>query len=106
MIDRGTCLEQRVYRAVQEHFRQFGASPSYCDIARAVGIAPRHVGRPLQGLKRQGLLTVEPGRARSIQLADRLANLSNVEIERAVMARGGAVNWGQAPDVADCGIEK
>lgn len=106
MINRGTSLEQRVYRAVQEHFREFGASPSYCDIARAVGIAARHVGRPLQGLTRKGLLTVEPGQARSIRLADRLANLSDVEIELAVLARGGAVEWGQGASVADCGIEK
>ncbi|EJL23963.1 LexA family transcriptional regulator [Novosphingobium sp. AP12] len=106
MGERGASLEQRVYRAVQEHFREFGASPSYCDIARAVGIAARHVGRPLQGLTKRGLLTATPGEPRSIQLADRLANVSDIEIERAVIARGGAIRWPARLDVADCGIEK
>jgi len=101
----GASLEQRVFRAVQEHFRVFGASPSYCDIARAVGIAPRHVGRPLRGLVRRGLLSAEAGKARSIKLIDRVANLSDLEIEQAVKARGGFVSW-DAQDVAECGIEK
>lgn len=93
MTLRGASLEQRVYRAIQDHFRQFGASPSYRDIAFAVGIAARHVGRPLRGLASRGLVMVTPGEPRSIQLVDRLSNVSDVEIERAVQARGGTIVW-------------
>lgn len=93
MILRGASLEQRVYRAIQDHFREYGASPSYRDIAFAVGIAARHVGRPLQGLAGRGLVTITPGEPRSIALVDRLSNVSDVEIERAVRARGGTIMW-------------
>ena len=105
-------LEQRVYQAIHHHFRLYGCAPSYIDIGGAVGIHPRHVGRPLRSLMARGLLTFTPGTARSIVLADRLANCSDAEIERAARERGGQVVWSDLPIlpeacagfVAICGI--
>lgn len=106
-------LQQRVYQAIHHHFRLYGCSPSYIDIGLAVGIHPRHVGRPLRGLMERGLLIFTPGAARSIVLADRLENCSDAEIERAARQRGGRIVWSDLPvlaetftaAVATCGIE-
>lgn len=106
-------LQQRVYQAIHHHFRLYGCSPSYIDIGLAVGIHPRHVGRPLRGLMERGLLTFTRGAARSIVLADRLANCSDAEVERAARQRGGRIVWSDLPllaetftaAVATCGIE-
>lgn len=112
-MTKSTNLEQRVYQAIHHHFRLYGCSPSYIDIGLAVGIHPRHVGRPLRGLVARGLLTFTPGAARSIVLADRLQNCSDAEIERAARQRGGRIVWSDLPvlaetftaAVATCGIE-
>ncbi len=59
----------------------------------------------------KGLLTFTPGSTRSIVLADRLANCSDAELERAALQRGGRVIWSDLPalayahDVATCGME-
>lgn len=106
-------LQQRVYQAIHHHFRLYGCSPSYIDIGLAVGIHPRHVGRPLRGLMTRGLLTFTAGVARSIVLADRLENCSDAEIERAARQRGGRIVWSDLPALAEtftaavatCGIE-
>ena len=106
-------LQQRVYQAIHHHFRLYGCSPSYIDIGLAVGIHPRHVGRPLRSLMKRGLLTFTPGAARSIVLADRLANCSDAEVEHAARQRGGRIVWSDLPllaqtygsAVATCGIE-
>lgn len=113
MTTKSVSLEQRVLHAVHHHFRLYGCSPSYIDIALAVGIDARHVGRPLDGLTRRGLLTRTPGEARSIVLTERMANFSDAEIERAILARGGRIAWSQVPELAEiflapvatCGME-
>ncbi|WP_230770662.1 LexA family protein [Sphingomonas sp. Leaf4] len=83
---------QLVLESIRRHFRAVGASPSHGEIAQATGMKRQHVGRWLDELQDAGLICYSPGRARSIVLVDRAANLSDCELQLACAGRGWAVS--------------
>lgn len=82
---------QLVLEAIRRHFRAVGAAPSYREIADTTGIGRRHVRPWLDQLQRDGLLTFIAGQPRSITLTDRMANLSDTELQLACASRGWTV---------------
>jgi DNA-binding transcriptional ArsR family regulator len=92
---------QTVLKAIRQHFRETGCSPSYAEIGERTGLEPRHVRPHLEQLQDDGLLTYRRGVGRSIVLVDRMANLSDEEVERGVHGRGWTLVKSTLPLLAD-----
>lgn len=82
---------QAVLAAIRQHFRATGCSPSYAEIGERTGLEPRHVRPHLDKLQTEGLIVYRRGVGRSIALVDRMANLSDEEVELGVHERGWTV---------------
>ena len=83
--------KQRVLEAIRQHYRETGMSPSFREIGARVGIAAQRVGPHIEILEEEGYLSYRKGAARSIQLIDRAANLSDTEIRLGCAGRGWTI---------------
>lgn len=92
-LRRSASADLRVIEAIRRHFRRSGAAPSLSEISNDSGVRRTEVGRSLRRLQHQGLLEVQPGVPRGSMLTDRAANLSDLELELAVISRGGRIEW-------------
>jgi DNA-binding transcriptional ArsR family regulator len=101
LIPDSTSPAHRVLTAIRQYRREHGGSPSHSEIARRAGVYRQRVGGHLKRLREAGLLTYTRGAARSIALADPLANMSDVDLELACLARGWRVDKSQVPALPD-----
>ncbi len=92
---------QAVLTAIRQHFRVTGCSPSYAEIGERTGLEPRHVRPHLDSLQADGLIVFRRGVGRSIMLVDRMANLSDEEVELGVHGRGWTLVKSAVPALAE-----
>jgi SOS-response transcriptional repressor LexA len=73
---------------IRQHFRDWGASPSYSEIGAALGVERQRVGRILEQLETDGEILRTPNMPRGIRLPERIDQLSDTEIELILQRRG------------------
>lgn len=70
-----------MFAYIREHITQYGFSPSYLEIASAVGLkSAASVMNHVQKLQRKGLITVEPGKSRTIKLVEQNGPKTNLDV--------------------------
>jgi hypothetical protein len=87
-------MTDRVLDAIRTHYRHHGRGPSLSKLARLAAKQPQHIRRFVDRLEREGLVEVKPGRRGEpcvILLVDRVAMLSDAELEAGAHGRGWTV---------------
>ena len=84
----GRATKVRVLDAVRAYFHRHGESATHEELGHMAGVAAQRIHKYLVALKREGHLTFEARRKRSIMLLDRGDMLSNDELRAACVRRG------------------
>jgi SOS-response transcriptional repressor LexA len=80
--------KQAALEFIRRHFRDRGGSPSYAEIASAIGATPQRVAAIVADLEEDGEILRRHGAARSIRLPEPADELADSEIELILRRRG------------------
>jgi SOS-response transcriptional repressor LexA len=80
--------KQAALEFIRRHFCDRGGSPSYAEIASAIGTTPQRVAAIVADLEEDGEILRRHGAARSIRLPEPADELSDSEIELILRRRG------------------
>lgn len=81
-----TPTQKKVYDYIKSHIAEHGYSPTYRQMVVHLGYSLSNISRIVRLLKDQGLVTVSPGRARSIQLVED-------DRDKLIMRMSDALKW-------------
>lgn len=80
--------KQAALEFIRRHFRDRGGSPSYAEIASAIGTSAQRVAAIVADLEEDGEILRRHGAARSLRLPEPADELSDTEIEMILRRRG------------------